>query len=270
MGSSPVFVLGSRRSGTSVITHALLRHTRYRGLHEGHVFDLAALLNGALETFYNFKSDVLQNPTFEMMIREVPRSYFDDAIAQMFRDLAAKRFSHPFWLDKTPTPEMVRAAPTLAAIWPNARFIFMRRRALENVASQIRKFPGESFRDCCEWWAACMSEWLIVRDSLRHRAIEVDQFAVAREPGRVATMIAELLTLEDAERDNLARFFANERVERTTEEMDRIEADFPADWTQKQRRIFADICLPLFAPFGYTEDARYFVSSDPALRAAHV
>src|ERR1700722_13929151 len=166
-----------------------------------------------------------------MMIREVPRSYFDDSFAQMFRDLAAKRFPMPFWLDKTPTPEMVRAAPRLAAIWPDARFIFVRRRAFENVSSQIRKFPRESFLACCEWWAACMSEWLTVRDGLRQRAIEVDQYAVSRESGRVATMIGELLRLEDAERDHLARFFANERVERTTTEMDRVEAGIPADWT---------------------------------------
>ncbi len=55
----PLFILGSTRSGTSAIAHALLRRTRYDGAFEGHVFDFLAPINHAVENFYSFKLDIL-------------------------------------------------------------------------------------------------------------------------------------------------------------------------------------------------------------------
>jgi hypothetical protein len=258
----PVFILGSRRSGTSAVTHALLRSTRYRGPFEGHAFDLLAPLTAALEKFYTYKSDLVATPNTATMIGDTPLSYFDSAIADMFRKLGAAKAASPYWLDKTPTPEMIRAAPGLAAIWPRARFIFVRRRGFENLASHARKFPGEPFAAHCEWWAACMSAWLAVRPAMRGRALEIDQQILLHEPVQSAGLIADLLRLDEAERKALAAALSKHNTERTAPDLMHVEDGEPADWDDDQRRIFRNVCLPLFKPYFYAQDSRYFVSNE--------
>jgi hypothetical protein len=260
--SRPVFILGSRRSGTSAVTHALLRHTRYRGPYEGHVFDLLAPLRAAVKSFYKYKGDLINNPKMITMVGEVSPEYFESALADIFRQLAEKIFAVPLWLDKTPTPEMIRAAPSVARIWPEARFIFMRRRAYENLESHRRKFPEETFENHCTWWSSCMTAWLDVRGELGGRAIEIDQYLLAHDPALAASLIAETLSLEPDEQKNIAEFLTRGRPERTATDLNRIETGPAENWSEEQTQFFNQTCLPLFAPFLYAENADYFVSGD--------
>jgi hypothetical protein len=261
----PVFVLGSRRSGTSACAHALLQSTRYRGPYEGHLFDLLPQLNAAVKNFYRLKTDLINDPKAISLLVELPPGFFDNALADIFRQLASKIFGIPFWLDKTPTPDMVRAAPLLAKIWPNARFIFMRRRAFENLLSQQRKFPHERFEDYCKWWSSCMSAWVDVRRDMGGRAIEIDQYLLARDPDLSATLIADFLALEPDERTKMSNFLTKRRPERTEPELDTIETGPGAKWTDQQKQFFDETCLPLFARFGYAENGDYFISRDASL-----
>jgi hypothetical protein len=266
----PVFVLGSRRSGTSVVAHALMLKTRYVGPHEGHVMDLLAPLGAVVEKFYMLKGDVARNAQGATMLRDVPRSYFDDALSGLFQDIASKFFSTPFWMDKTPTPQMIRSAPRLAAIWPHARFIFMRRRGFENLLSHGRKFPAETFQAHCSWWADCMAAWLEVRHNLAGRAIEIDQYLLARDPALAAGLIGDLLSLEPQERRDVAGFLTARRVEQTGAAVDGVEHGMPEAWDAAQRQIFTETCLPLFAPFHYAEDSRYFLSMEENVAWARI
>ena len=263
--SRPVFILGSRRSGTSAVTHALLRYTRYRGSYEGHFFDLLAPLLNTVKEFYSYKTNLISDPNMISTFAEVPRDYFDSVLADIFRDLAAKMFAVPFWLDKTPTRLMIQAAPSLGKIWPEARFIFLRRRAYESLQSHRRKFPEKAFEDHCRWWSSCMSAWLDVREELGGRAIEIDQYLLAHDPSLAASLIAETLSLEPSECKKVGAFLTWERPERTEVELNKIESGVGEDWNEEEKRTFEATCLPWFAPFGYAETTDYFVSGDISL-----
>jgi len=54
------------------------------------------------------------------------------------RKLANQPFSSAHWVDKTPNLDIVRSADILYRIWPEAKFIYMKRRGIENVMSRLR------------------------------------------------------------------------------------------------------------------------------------
>ena len=138
----PVFILGPARSGTSAITLALLESGSYIGAGEGHLMPLAHGLLSAIDRHYQ--------PAGEQstMLSRVPSDVFQKLVRRAFVQLASDLFNTPRWLDKTATVEMVRASLLMRELWPHARFIFMKRRVIENVLSRRRKFPDgttESF-----------------------------------------------------------------------------------------------------------------------------
>ena len=142
----PVFVLGAKRSGTSAIAQALLRSGRYAGQEEGHLLGLAGRLIELVGQHYeiNEAEVVEQRNSF---ITRVPEKYFTDFIKGVFAHLAQSAFPSGYWLDKTPDASMVRITPLLKDIWPNAKFVFMKRRGVEHSASRARpNFPTARFR----------------------------------------------------------------------------------------------------------------------------
>ena len=137
----PLFILGPARSGTSVITLALLESASYVGTGEGHLLPLAHALVSAIDRYYQRHA---HDPN--TMLGRVPIDAFQKLIRRSFVKLSADLFPTARWLDKTPTVEMVRASVLMKEIWPNARFIFMKRRVIENVLSRLRRFPRRFHR----------------------------------------------------------------------------------------------------------------------------
>ncbi|MEO8714474.1 MAG: sulfotransferase, partial [Acetobacteraceae bacterium] len=180
----PVFILGSPRSGTSAMAAALRAATRYRGYDEGHLISLLPQLMATIALHYRDSAQSLSSWT---MLATVSQSQMEARLRAVFIDLARARFDTPFWIDKTPSNHMTAGVPLFAAIWPNARFIFMKRRAIENMASRMRKFSGSVFETHCRDWSDGMQLWAKVRGPLAARAQEVDQLTLAREPDKVAT-----------------------------------------------------------------------------------
>ena len=117
---APILVLGCPRSGTSVVLEGLLRSERLRSVQsEGHVL---------WDEFHHprdrgWDSDALTAAD----VREREREYVYCAIA-----LSARGRS---FVDKT--PESCLRVSYLDALFPDARFVFVRRRAADNVNSLI-------------------------------------------------------------------------------------------------------------------------------------
>lgn len=57
------------------------------------------------------------------------------------RKAAESLHKEKIWVDKTPDPRMIKCVPRLKRAWPNAKFIFVKRRGIENLESRIKKFP---------------------------------------------------------------------------------------------------------------------------------
>jgi hypothetical protein len=234
---------------------ALRQATRYRGFDEGHLFNLAGLLLTNLQEYYLGAQTALHNDT---AIARVPADMIANRIKQAFIDLAHELFETPFWLDKTPTIEMVSYAPFFLSIWPNARFILTKRRGIENVMSRQRKFPDVAFEGHCLDWAGSMRAWLVVRAALEGKAIEVDQFSMSHDPSQVASDVSELLGLHATEAAALAAALRETRVEQTSADARRSVSLASVPWSEAEKHIFRQICGPMMEAYGYSDDESYF------------
>jgi hypothetical protein len=266
----PVFVLGSVRSGTSAVAQALIGVTRYRGYHEGHLLDLLAHLSVAIDEFYARKKMHLEDPNASNVIRHVPIRFFRDGIDSLFVQAIRSIFPGGYWIDKTPTPNMLHIAPILRRIWPNARFIFLKRRAFENLMSRARKFEAREFaRDCLEW-AEVLRTWGGMRHLLQGCALQIDQDFMAHFPARVASEIAAFLSLDAGEADRVRQALSADRPERTGDVFSQVYDEAELGWNPEQWRLFNEVCGAELAAFGYSRDKSYYASDDPALRMQRI
>jgi hypothetical protein len=256
-GAFPVFVLGAPRSGTSALFAAVTRTTRYRGFNEGHLLDIAASVASVMKTRIDRK---LRNLSADAVARyhlgRDPCARLGDGLRLLLR-AAAAGYTTPYWIDKTPNREMVQSAPFLAATWANARFVFMKRRGIENLMSRLRKFPRVSFEAQCLDWAAVMSDWRNIRSSIAGKFIEVDQRDLLRDPIGSAGVIGALIGLDEAETEALGERLGSERAE-MTDPTSRIVADIAeTGWSPAMIDTFRAICGPEMEAYGYTWDANY-------------
>jgi hypothetical protein len=256
----PVFVLGAARSGTSAIAQALAAATRYSGHEEGHLLDLIGSMLQVVGRHYDERSDEWRYRE-NTMIATAPKAFLEDGVRHIFIELARTLFPKGWWLDKTPRPAMIRIAPMLRQIWPEARFIYMKRRAIENIMSRMTKFPTLDFDNHCRDWTEAMQIWTQVRASLAGAAVEVDQLFLATEPDRAAEALSRLLILQPREVASLAQALRLDRPERTAERFGVAESLAELPWLPEQHNSFWRICGPMMEAYGYSDDAKYFMDA---------
>jgi hypothetical protein len=255
----PVFVLGVVRSGTSAIARGIRELNQYRGFSEGHLLDLLLPLVRQLHESYRQKQEPRQQDT---MVAHVPMQFFNDGFNHIFVVLAQQLFPAGRWVEKTPIWENIVLAPRFRRIWPNARFIFMRRRPLENLRSRARKFPSFDFVPCCKEWRNMMQAWIDVRSNLRGAALEIDQLTLARHPERVANAVQTLLGLDADATDQVTRTLSRTRVEQTGDSIDEVLDLAATGWSAAQIEELKNVCGPMMEQFGYTIDRSYYRDSD--------
>lgn len=259
--SRPVFVLGAARSGTSALCLALEKATRYRGFPEGHVLDIGCRLVNAVNAHFEKKDSWIGGHTGAgYHLGRVTHAFFEaEAIALMRR--LGSHYTTPFWFDKTPTYEMVASVPILAQAWPNARFVFMKRRGMENMCSRIRKFAKTNFRGNCNDWALIMAGWRQVKPTVADRFVEIDQHTLLREPESIATQVGRLLDFTAAEVKAFADILCTKRPEATD-----LSDGTPPDiselgWSDEKIETFREVCGGEMEAYGYTYDSQYCLPS---------
>jgi hypothetical protein len=191
------------------------------------------------------------------MIEHVPMEFMQQGLNHIFVQVIRQLFGTGYWLDKTPNSDSIYLAPRFLEIWLNARFIFMRRRALENIASRARKFPQYNFAKNCHEWHDSMRAWLNVRDRLRGAAIEVDQLYLGLYPDLAAERVSSFLGLDEVETRLLAQVFAHDRPQRTAATLDEVLDLASLGWHESWIAEFDRVCRPLMDEYGYTTDTTY-------------
>jgi hypothetical protein len=212
----PIFVLGCPRSGTTVLLQALLQSPELRSVHsEGHIL---------WDAYHHprrrgWDSDALGAE--DVSARE--REYIYLAVRLWTR---GRRF-----VDKT--PESCLRIPYLEALFPDASYVFLRRRAADNVNSLIegwrarprfvkyrlpsghswsfvlvpgwRELVGTALEEvCARQYVACNEAVLDARDAIEpSRWHELSYEELVAAPGEVLGGLFEALGLplsSDAER----------------------------------------------------------------------
>ena len=251
----PVFILGTTRSGTSAVLRGLLATGRYAGAGEGHYLELLGDFLSTLDNYYDAHREALL-PGVGTVLKDLSIDTVRDKIERIFIDIASRMFPNRYWVDKTPTIGMIDLAPTFLTMWPNARFIYMKRRGIENIASKGRKFNSEFTNRCVEW-ACAMNRWIEIRDNLEESAIEIDQIDLAMDPTSYANLIAKHIGLPLNNLLALTEMLVHNRPEATTDEFPLVLDFHEISWDRDSKTEFQRICGPTMERYGYTYDRRY-------------
>jgi hypothetical protein len=251
---SPLFIVGSPRSGTSILVTAL-RRAAYRGFNEGNFLGLLDHINRIVNNYFaTFWTD---NP--DVMMSKIDKEELKAALYLPFKYVVDRENPVAPWLDKTGNPEAIRMIPALLALWPSAHFIFAKRRGIENVKSRMGKFQGYTFEYHCMDWAANMSTWREIRKSRPDlKFIEVEQRDMIVNPEDVAAQLAGFLRLSPEQQAKMATTFRDERPQRTGRTTaEQVFSLASTGWNQWEHELFLKHCSQEMELYGYTLDESY-------------
>lgn len=148
---TPIFVLGLQRSGTTWTANLLCQHRDcvgiqapdHSGIHESIFFSHFARAYGDLTddtNFSRFLNDFESSDYYQLsglpagwLRSQSLRSY--PAIFRSLMDEVAKREDCSFWVEKSPHHTLL--CDELAACFPDAKFICVRRRAVDLIRSRL-------------------------------------------------------------------------------------------------------------------------------------
>lgn len=249
----PVFIVGSPRSGTSAMVSALLG-VGYNGFLEGNFLSLISSVNEAVDRHFA----IFSNGNPYTMVNLIDPAAVKSSIAAVLASRAAELNPTAPWLDKSGNPQMIEAIPYLLETWPEAMFIFSKRRGIENIISRLKKFPAHNFEYHCKDWARVMRTWREARTKLDPLSfLEMDQQTLITAPTTASIKLANFLNLSDTQRDALGSIFAKKRPQQTSDgSASRVYA-LDTLWTEPHRAIFQNICGPEMEAFGYSNDESY-------------
>jgi predicted ATPase len=257
----PLFIVGSPRSGTSILIDAL-RGAGYQGFSEGNFLSCLQPIERLIDQ--HFETFDPGNP--KVLISRIDRSVLKTALYQLVCQAAEAQYGDQPWVDKTGNPEMIAAIPIILQIWPCSHFIFAKRRAIENVFSRLRKFPRLNFAYHCGDWARNMAAWRRIRSAMPNlHGIEVDQREISVGPANTAARIAAFLGLGDAAAQQMTRIFETNRPQQTENgSAERLLTLRSTGWSEQQVQVFHTNCDEEMRAFGYTEDETYWLEQNPA------
>jgi len=251
---SPVFIVGSPRSGTSALVDALL-YAGYNGFREGSFMSMITPIQETIDrhfSIYAYDSQVL--------VSHANADSLKWRVAEILAETQSALNQHP-WFDKTCNPVMILAIPVLRRLWPDSAFVFAKRRGIENILSRLAKFPYHTFEFHCTDWARNMSAWRSVRSGIPADSfIEVEQQEILLEPGKVARDLVRLLGLRQEYQAPLETALQATRAQETAPGTSGRRFTLgTTGWSQEMITIFLQECAEEMAAYGYTTDQRYGV-----------
>jgi len=254
----PIFITGSVRTGTSVMTRALTEGAGIPGYTEGCFIDFIGTYIWHTEMGYNNRSGQKRNK--EIMLAHVDQETYINDLLTWFKNQynTYNQFSGR-WIDKTASKPTIFAMPYIQKMWPEAQFIVMNRRPIENMESRLRKFPVPSFEEHCTMLANIHD----VQQEALHRLpqtsyITIDQYDVATKPQEVAQKVGIFLNLSVDQIRSVEAYFTDKRPEYTGGDESDVRSLDETDWTDAQKEMFKEKLSKMVIEGGWTVGNQYY------------
>lgn len=253
----PIFIIGSPRSGTSILALAIRSAMKIPFYAEGHFLPVMNYVVSAIDNYYESKSSSIEVES--RAISHIKRDKLINEVQNLFYNIYNSLYQSNIWLDKTPGHEMIKSVPIIAKTWPNAKFIFAKRRGIENINSRMRKFPEMPFELQCKKWYACMKWWLEVRSSVVNSSIEIEQRDIENNPKMISKRICDFLNIGEESVELIYDIFTSKRPESTSVSTS-VDIELNnTGWTAEQIKIYREYCSDVSKKFGYSETADYYL-----------
>ena len=273
---NPVFVIGSPRSGTTVLARALARHPDFWASDET-LFMPALFGGGRVEREIERWTS---RPRGSWLRRQnVSREEFLSYLGMGLNALFTNRSEGKRWIDHTPHHALM--AEALAASFPGAYFLHIlreRRRVVHSMihlSSQLsedeqenkRAWRGGSsgpawttdFKKACETWRKTSAAALDFCEKHPERALTVRLEELERDP--LGGFGGVLKFLQAAPSDAPARYFASHRINSSfsksvtlgNQAIHKISEPWET-WTAKQKEIFTKEAGEALAGYGFSQE----------------
>ncbi|MGH9135740.1 MAG: sulfotransferase family protein [Acidimicrobiales bacterium] len=258
----PVFIIGSPRSGTTALAHALGRHPQLRVSKESY-FVHQLFGNGRARAVWQHNQDRV-TPSW-LRHEGVERAEFLAYLGLGINALYTSRSGGRRWVDQTPL--YTRMVDDLADMFPGAQFLHIVRDGRAVVRSMGRfddvfddeqraaitdEIPAwaDDFRAACETWSEWVETALRFASAHPDRCLTIANEDLASDPAGGFDKVFAFLRLDaDA---GPAKAFAGPRVNSSFKRAPSRPPDGWDDWDDEQRRVFMEVAGGTMARAGYT------------------
>lgn len=256
----PIFITGSVRTGTSVVTRALTVGAKIPGYTEGCFIDLIGAFGWQTDQAYNNR--VWQRKNKEIMLAHVDREQFTEDLLQWFKSQYQKYNifnGEERWIDKTASRHVLRSLPYIQRVWPEAKFILMKRRPIDNIASRLRKFSRPSFEQHC----IMLKDIFDAQEEAKKKVdpesfLEIDQYDIATQPHIVAQDIGLFLDLSMEQIHAMQKILTNDRPEFTGGDEQNISSLDDMPWSDEDKETFVRVLGKMMQKGGWSIDRQYY------------
>jgi hypothetical protein len=257
--TSPIFVVGAPRSGTSMMQWALRQHPKLWG---GQESDYLIPLFDHLRTVHEFGSQ--RGRLHWLSGQKVDFDEFVGFIGAGINGLYTKRAGGRRWVEQT--PQYTLHLDAMTAYFPEARFLLMVRDGRQVVASLRNFVDPMDHEQASRTWATFVSAGIAFARSERGARMRIVRYeSIVAETERtirdIYTFLDEPFSMKSVDFIGTKRI--NSSFAATPEDALRPRW---TGWSPEERRTFHEIAGGLLIELGYAPDASW-VEEAPRERA---
>lgn len=255
------FVVGSPRSGTTAVGKLVQLAYDVKSHNEAHVGEIFSKLVKSATEYFSHSSAAMSQMT---LTQQVSPHFVEAQLVLNLRDLYLRYYPNQNVVDKTPGVAMIESLPLMLKAFPNAKFVYCKRRALENIVSRLIKFEKVPFEGHCRQWNRSIVLWQQIKNHLQKlqlqdtRFIEIEQFELANNADHVIGELLEFLQVDTGRFGRLTKYVKNNSPQKTSDSSSKALRFDELKWTNEQKEFFLSTCGKAMEKMGYSLDESYY------------